>query len=397
MKKTLVLGTALALLAATGVAYAGGNETYLEQLGDGNSASTGQDSAAVVGNQAGIDTDSMKQTGDNNVLSITQGGDQNAVGIHSSKGTNLGLDQNGDRNSITVGQSKGQNKIYQVQQTGDSDATSQQNVLTITQGNQGGGYGASAITIVNQTNTGGAAAAANSVDIEQTAFHAGPGANNGVGRLVNGGDQLGGGITQVGSGLGATIHQVGGHNKIRSVTQYGTSDTVTINQSGAAGNGSDGQNNAVNSVEQGASGSGVSTSTIAINQYGDKNYVGRVQQTGGGNNHVTMTFVGDKNGGDGSGNSGSAALFASTIVGNVGLNESETYQTGTDNNLTYTVTGSENLFAFNQIGSGNTIDGTVGDTSASSSNEVAILQNSSGNTANFSQTGAGSNNLAVKQ
>ncbi len=408
MKKTLVLGTALALLAATGVAYAGSNETYLDQLGNGNSASTGQDSAAVVGNQAGIASDSMKQTGDNNSLAITQSGDENKVGTHWNSGSNkgLGVDQNGDRNSITIDQSKNQNAVYEVQQTGAAGATSQQNMLTITQKTDGNAYGANSVVSVNQTNTGGVAANANTIEILQTDLHTGPGANNGIGRPNANG--LAGGIIQEGSGLGVTVNQVGRHNKIFSIDQYGTGTpsngtTITINQSGAAGNGSDGVDNAVRKVVQGTDVLGVSDSTVAINQYGSRNYIGLVSQTGGDGNHANLTFAGNDNGGSGNvGNNGTAGSFTALGVANSlatsgGLSESEVIQTGAGNNISYTVTGNENLFAFSQIGSGNTIDGTVGDTSASSSNEVAILQNSSGNTASFSQTGAGSNNLAIHQ
>jgi hypothetical protein len=98
-----------------------------------------------------------------------------------------------------------------------------------------------------------------------------------------------------------------------------------------------------------------------------------------------------------SGNAGAlvAANGSSLSVGNV-LQDSSSSLYG--NSLSYTVYGSSNLFAFAQIGGNNTITGTVGTGSSDSSgNQVAVLQNGTGNITSFSQTGVGSNNIAVHQ
>jgi hypothetical protein len=63
------------------------------------------------------------------------------------------------------------------------------------------------------------------------------------------------------------------------------------------------------------------------------------------------------------------------------------------NTLTYTVNGSNNLFAFAQKGGGNSITGTVG----SDSNQVAVLQVGNSNTTTFTQTAGPGNIIAVKQ
>ena len=93
-------------------------------------------------------------------------------------------------------------------------------------------------------------------------------------------------------------------------------------------------------------------------------------------NSALLTFTGDSNG---------VGSFG-TLAGSVGLTESEDIQDNSGSGLdsvSYTVTGNDNLFAFQQTGTGVTITGTVGGIQAPLPHQVAVSQAGSNDTATF--------------
>ncbi len=76
----IVSATAIGLILSTG-AYADGNNAFIAQSGDGNAASITQSSSATNGNNAGRVGDAMSQSGNGNVLTIVQDGDDGEIGV----------------------------------------------------------------------------------------------------------------------------------------------------------------------------------------------------------------------------------------------------------------------------------------------------------------------------
>ncbi len=149
----------------------------------------------------------------------------------------------------------------------------------------------------------------------------------------------------------------------------------------------DGSFNLVSLVDQ----NGFDNSAV-VTQSGDSNEVALIDQDGSANS-ATLNFTGNLN--------GTAAFTGASDAANVGLTQGQVIQNNASgsslNTISYDVFGDSNLFAFEQNGSGNTIDGDVGSMASDAfSNEAAVAQNGDGNTASFTQMGTG-NNLGITQ
>lgn len=227
--------------------------------------------------------------------------------------------------------------------------------------------------------------------------------------------------------------QTGRSNYLASLAQTGAGNSATLTLQGD-GNGSGGVAFASAAALSVGIGQAIITQsggdTVSYGAYGNSNLYGFVQltgignsiigtstgnsnevaikQNGGGNitdftqlgngNVIGVSLLGDNNG---------ALAFGPGAAGDLSalnpskLTEGSIYQDSSlaspGNAVTYTVNGSNNRFAFAQIGGGNTINGSVGGVASSSNNQIAVLQVGSNNTANFTQTGTGSNNASISQ
>jgi hypothetical protein len=193
-------------------------------------------------------------------------------------------------------------------------------------------------------------------------------------------------IYQEGSnnGRGVSIARIkGSHNELQ-VSEVGDWNNFDIRQ--GDGPGSDGNFASVNQLG--------SNNDATATQYGSGNFV-MVNQNGDGNSSTTL-FDGNDNGmGTLGGAAGALDLTSTNLTQGIALQDSSLSLHG--NSLDYNVHGSRNLFAFAQIGGGNSIDGRVGTGGNSNDNQVAVLQAGNSNVTSFTQTGSGGNNLAVSQ
>lgn len=380
LKIFLATGTALGLLAASGIAYAGsGNNASLKQQGSSNTASIDQSGASGsdAGKYASGPNFLLWQIGDGNALNVEQTGKSNQIAVNTSLGlaaetytdsngvkhTSLNGIQAGDNNTATIRQDGGTS--YEGNQIGSYYQINDDNTLTLTQtGTRKTDSGVSiqnAIRKVYQRSMGGA----NGLTITQTSDSDGlPGAygNDGYAR----GNTIGI-VRQDGSGDTGTLTQFGSRNYVASFSQIGSDNTATVSQNGTG--------NRLNILSQSTDG-----------------------------NTATLTFDGDYNGADSGtsdrvlggifGRTYATAAFASSLAGNVGVTQGTATQSGGGGNvLSYKVVGNSNAFGFNQTGGGlNRIGGVV----AGDFNEVAILQDGGSNLASFVQTGVG-NDLGISQ
>ena len=142
----LVSTTALGLLMAAGVAYAGSNNIGVIYQSD--SSNTGSIDQNGDNNRA-----KFGQTGNGNTAEITQNGNGNEAGRHMAPGLadptgdTTGYDyiiQNGDDNSLTILQTIGRNQVAGVGGSASTDViqTGNHNTADITQhgGVSGGGF-----------------------------------------------------------------------------------------------------------------------------------------------------------------------------------------------------------------------------------------------------------------
>lgn len=424
MKLKIVLSTASALALLTGAAWAGSSNTlYIDQDGTGNTANV-QQSFGTGGNDIGSAGSPFLQQGNNNDFRETQ-----ATGGGFSNGNNdiLKAKQVGNNNVFTsyYSNNAGSNVIKNVLQNGNS------NVLAITRNNQRSG---TIGTIVQGGNSGDPLGGDNNgISIEQVTYYL-PGSLP----AFAGGNSIDK-VTQIGSNnrgygyavYGTTISQGGSLNRVMESSIEGSNNTSSTNpvaqrvyQRGI-GNGQIASiartlgsgGNSINITEVGDQNNfdvrqGVSVASTGnhasvtqtgndnnarATQYGSFNDVA-VIQNGNGNMSTTL-FNGD---GNGNGNF-TPGSYAAGLT-NPNLMQGQVFQdsgalAGSTNLVNYTVYGSNNLFAFAQLGGDNTINGKVGTATIDSiNNEVSVLQNGSNNVASFSQLGAaGGNNLAVSQ
>ena len=414
LKIILASGTALAMLATAGAAFAGSNQSLIIQNGSDNTANVLQNGEH---NLAGTNVypnneEKIRQDGNNNSLDIDQEGDHNIVAHGPNYGAMSGIRQRGDQNAITILQQTAVAAWYggfvssidqrALNAVGAANPT---NVLSITQTDNSSNDSRNKIGHVDQTNTGDGSSAAlkNEMTITQTT-PAGPGYKNGNEARY---------LFQNGTGNTASITQTGIRNIIDRLTQQGSGgsgtpgagNNATISQTG-------GNDNLVDTALQQGDGN-----LLMITQTGTSNQIGALTQQGDGNQayvtqigtgNVLVSLLQDINGSTAGGNSASldfdgndngvslATTNGFSAGGNaegLGLTQGTALQMGGNNSLTYTVTTSSNLFAFSQTGDNNTITGSV---STGDANEVAVLQDGNSNTANFTQSGGG-NNISISQ
>lgn len=408
LTKTFILSAASTFALATAAYAADNNTVYLEQIGAGNSASIKQ-FRNDGGNDIGLLSDPVSQTGDNNTFNYSNdfccnsgGGDNDIVKAEQDGDDNYFSSADGNRsrgNRITLALQTGDDNSMEISHNGADDSTvssatqlGDMNFMRIVQSSLAGGAGDSNNLVVSAAMTG---------------------SNNGISRNTG---------SFTGSGLGMYIRQTGEDNTINSASiegsnnnvsrttvlmssfgtlpmylrQIGLRNTMSADMVGSNGNymwvWQDGNDNTAD-FDQGSS--IASTGNAAdVYQNGDGNAATGSQL--GSANTLRAIFNGNGNGvGVMSGNAGSlVASSASLTLGNM-LQDASAALSG--NSLDYEVSGNDNLFAFAQIGGGNTISGTVGAGGTSNSNQVAVLQNGSGNTASFAQAGAGTNNIAISQ
>lgn len=360
VKKILMAATALTMMS--GVAYAQSNVILTDQIGTNNdiSAEQGQATVGNAANYAGESGNELFQNGSNNQISIDQlntGSSQNRIGTSGSVVGNqegAGVEQVGNSNVLTIDQA-GQNlRVWEVKQTSPASGSTTRNNATIEQG--GNGH-----TVSNIQQNFSGSGAANSVFIEQSGNGTG---YNLVGNTTSGA-RSNSGIIQTGTGNSASVDQDGSLNKI-----------FLLRQTNSTGGGSN---------------------VAIVNQSGDRNGVREIKQTntGGLDNTITMNMSGSSNGYVNYGNDTysddvfSSGSFASGIATN---GNATVEQNGVGNDIGYSVDGSNNLYGFKQVGSGNIIGGTV---SSGTRNEVAILQDGNDNIVDFFQSDF-ENNLGVE-
>ncbi|MBZ9898146.1 hypothetical protein LB545_27905 [Mesorhizobium sp. BR1-1-6] len=354
-KLTLATTTAVGLLM--GAALAGENEAYIDQIGDGNSASIvqGQSNGSAVGNRAGHTTQRIRQDGTDNELIINQTHDSNVnspprnqINRAGAPGdqAGLGIDQIGNSNYLRIDQTGANQAVFEVQQNGGTSATTSSNNATIT---QNGGWSAR-VSNLRQTFTGGAADGSNDVTIAQT------GQSSRVGNTSSGPRNDGSGAHQTGFGNQLTVNQTGNSQLVYTATQINSASSGGTN---------------VASVTQGG---------------GNGNQIRELSQTNTGtlDNTARLTF-------SGAGNGVTSGVFTGVALG-VGISQSRIRQTGEGNDLSYVATGDGNLFGFVQDGLGNRIVGTVD----GNANQVAVSQEGDVNSAELEIRGD-SNQFGIAQ
>ncbi|WP_417423699.1 hypothetical protein [Hoeflea sp.] len=412
---TLAAATAIGLVMSAS-AYAGNENTlYLDQDGNDNTALVHQSSGGG-NNNIGTLADPVTQDGDHNSFRFSNSG--------SGSGTNndiIKAEQTGDDNYFSMSTWNGANNnvVQDAQQVGDlnqmrigMNGSDTGLVGTILQ------QGDNNHLVIDQAPISGALSAGNQVRSVTML-----GSDNGLAPDANGAAKRAGTyIKQTGAGNIVQNAYVEGSNNtgaagssntyrnVQRIEQWGSNNG--LGSSIASTMGSDGNRiwvfeagNSNNfSIMQGIdsfSTGNYATATqdgdyndVTVTQYGDGNEI-IVDQDGNGNT-TTANFVGNGNGvGVLSGNAGMLELAHGELTQGTIVQDSSAAISG--NSVDYNVTGDSNLFAFAQIGGGNTITGTVGNLGASNGNQVAIIQSGSSNASTFSQNGGGSNNIAVSQ
>jgi hypothetical protein len=430
MKLKLALASATALGLMMGAAWAGNSNTlYISQSGSGNAADVHQSGAetyhqASSGNDIGTQAVPAVQTGTDNTL------------IYTNAGYGSGND-----NDIVKLRQDGTGNWFYVTDSNGATSTRISNVLQ-----QGTNNQASVTRAGEQSSTIGSVlmdGSNNNVWIRQgpiyrTGLGYGPagggntialvkvkGDNNGIAYTNSPGNPYSAGIwiEQTGSAVNGGIY-----NNITEASIEGSNNpshfghAISIYQEGsyngrtasiARMKGSNGNDISVSEVgdwnnfdiREGVSASSTgnftqltqtgSFNSAAATQFGDSNTLTVTQN--GYNNSSTTNFDGDGNGrGTLTGAAGALDAASSDLTEGVVLQDTGGGLAG--NTLTYNVHGSNNLFAFAQLGGGNTITGTVGSAGHDSNgNQAAVLQTGSSNSVGFTQTGIGGNVVAVSQ
>lgn len=411
LKTSLAATTALGLSMA--MAHAADNNTlYLEQDGDDNVASIQQDiqgwSGDLGGNDFGTaatpalqrgDRNEMRYSngtkvsnngvGDNDVLEAKQVGDDNRMYFKDFGGSN-GNDvnkavQRGDDNYARVTRNAADDgTVETIRQKGDS------NFLVIYQ-RAGTGNSVGTVRQIGSNNGKSSVTTAHL----GTYIYQHDGDNNRVDVASIVGSNNGNFNNRA-----MYIEQRGSNNGQTSSTakMFGSNNDINVVQTG-------GWNNF--RVVQGNSLVPGSGNTADLAQTGD-DHDATIRQDGNGN-YLTATQIGVSNTltasftGDGNGVGTMTGVAKALVDSDMGddLFQGNIFQDSTGeasgNTITYNVNGSNNLFAFAQIGAANTITGDVGTSGASNGNQVAVLQTGSGNGTSFTQNGGGNNNLAVSQ
>ena len=347
MKLKTILGTstALALLATTGVAIAANNEAFIDQSGDGNSASVTQNVLAITGNQAGSSADHMSQTGANNSLVIIQDGDGGQIGVKSGTDAYFTPDHpySGGVPQFSI--------TYQgIEQTSSGLAS---NGALLTQHGTGSVIG----------------------EVKQTAS----------------GSMLGNTATVTQTGANTVNHLW----QIQNVDAV--SNVITVTQTGSG--------NVIDRIDQKASGAGIGNNTITVNMSGSDNgtmdltalapfYSSRAWAMGATQSALIQNNYGSTHG------VAVPGMVAGNIINLTITGDNNQYgltQKGSDNSAgLVTISGDSNIFGSYQAGQTNVI--SAGDIQGNY-NDVGIWQIGTTNTATVSILGATSdaNGLSIAQ
>lgn len=403
----LAASTALGLSMTAAVA-GDNNEIFLEQNGQGNVADVVQSTGGLGGNQIGTSGAPALQQGDNNlflysdegccnansrgnndITRAVQVGNENTMSFRDwniARNNTTGLAQQiGNDNDMRVGHNGGESNVI-----GDVLQVGNDNHIRIDQNGDGG-----AIYSASITGSGNGGSSHSSWHENWGILIQQGGTNNTVVDASIVGDDNDGFPGSRATAM--RINQTGDGSTARGLMLSSNGSFMLIDQGGTGGHSAE--------VEQGTSVASTGNyadvdqngqgQTASVGQYGDNNYI-TVSQNGAGNT-LTAGFYGDGNGvGTMTGVAGDlvdADLGDDLFQGNVFQDNGGI---GAGNSISYTVNGSNNLFAFAQMGAANSISGNVGTSGASNGNQVAVLQAGSGNGTSFTQNG-GNNNLAVSQ
>lgn len=408
MKIKLTLATATAIGLMMGAAWAGdANTLYIVQGGAGNNTASIHQSTGDGGNDVGTAGDPVNQTGNGNDFRETNA----TVNTNYYSGNNdiTKAEQIGDYNTFTSSYNgrASNNVISNAQQIGDRNYARYF---------RNSNYNGTITKVLQQGDN-------NILSLNQEA-----GSGNVISLVQQIGNGNGGSVqnTAAGQHTGTWIQQYGSNNQIDNSTIIGDNNSGLNDQTHyIRQRGNDNGHIASTAITKGSNGNG-----IHVESWGDRNNFdvrqglntastgndATVMQTGDDNwaratqygsyNQLAVIQNGDHNSSttlfDGDGN-GSGSFTGGPAAGltNANLVQGQVFQDSgsalTGNSLTYTVYGSNNLFAFAQLGSDNTVSGKVGTGAVDSNgNQVAVLQTGDGNNSTFTQNGGG-NNLAVSQ
>jgi hypothetical protein len=345
-------------------ALAADNEAYLVQDGAGNSASVTQSATLGAGsNKAGTNAEQMTQSGDNNVLTITQdngsvvgvpgawsGYFQGAVPVYLPAATqpttfNFGLDQNGDYNSADIMQTMGLVRQIQQNAPGSTPTATTKNTLNLMQ----------------------TASVANRALIGSVVQNYTDGTGSNPGNTAN--------LTQ--SSPAAASHRL----LLQSVYQNGSNNFVTTNQG------------AINQTIVEVAQDGVGNIGSVTQSAGFANFVQALRQVGNTNNG-SILMTGSTNGGNSFNSNSPVGSSGWNFAQSSGANASSLVQLGTGNGSTITVSGSTNQYGVRQNGMGNFALGVV---ISGNSNSVGIHQIVDGNIVTLAPVNGSFNDIGIQQ
>ncbi len=357
---------AAALLASTSLAQGANNYAHASQSGIGNAATITQGPGSE--NEIGSAVLAARQNGNENVLTLTQSGDDNDIGTSGS-----GLEQISYRNTASILQSSNGNGVRQLTQTGNGagfgPATFRRNVLAIEQKDGD----ANVVSAVAQTHNHHAFGAANTATLIQS----------GTGNVIGTASGTAPGLIQSGDGQSAVVTQTGTSNRIALVRQSGARNTMTVSLNGD-GNGTSGF--AATGDISGAWG-GLAQGTIVQ----DNDHFGAYLFDG---NTLSLDISGTDN-------SYAIAQFgsANTVLAGVtgSANQIGILQGGGGNDANLTLTGARNLVFLEQGAFGLGLGNLVNVLASGDDNHVGIRQIGVGNALELSITSGNGNTVNTRQ
>lgn len=410
-----VTATALSVLMA-GVAFGNSNNTlYIEQDGEGNSASITQ-SFGGGNNDIGTLADPVTQQGDLNSFTFSNSSYGSGTNNDIAKAEQIG-DGNFFSNSAWNGANN--NKIVRSEQLGDGNRASvsfngsdEGGVDTLLQQgdnnhlviSQQGAAGNKVLSVSMIGSNNGLSPDANGAPRRAGVYilqsqsgnrvqsaslegsnNIGPSGDSNTHRSTIRIEQVGvdnGQLASVASTLGSAV---GGEYNRLWIFQNGNNNNFSVQQ--GLSTASTGNHAIITQTGNGNMSSGTQAgdrNTITATSLGNSNSVA-VTQTGD-DNYANVNIDGNYNGG---GNFTGLALAAAGTLGS-----GQIVQTGLSNDVFYDVEDSDsNQFAFSQVGNGNLVDGTV---SGAGGNQAVVNQTGDTNKAVFAQIG-GANALVVLQ
>jgi hypothetical protein len=357
------MGSAIALLAATGIAWADSNTSVVLQTnGNNNSASVDQNGSL---NKAKL----TQKNGNGNEADITQSGKSNQAGVslqHNTSGidtqdtaeANHGygyMTQDGSDNKLTIKQTLGHNTVGYNSSSAHLSQTGNHNEADITQ--HGGASGGGLVDTVDQTALSTATGLTNKLTILQQ-----------------------GGMPDYADGPHYSNENIG---TVKQNNTGGRFNELTLTQKG--GSYVNPPNNEISKAEQNGIGN-----TGKITQTGRINIVSSLSQIGN-DNDASISLKGANNGSMVPNVYAKLHAVNPFLIGSAasaaGVGQATATQKGDRNGLTYSATGDNNLYGFAQSGVGGTgDDNDISGTTVGSDNQAAVGQWGSNNNTTFSQS-----------